>query len=745
MIKQLTIVMLAIGLCAGAGQAAISTTGDVSPVDPATWTGDTYVYVGDTAAGTLDITAGDTAYSNWATLADEPGSTGDASVDGAGSTWAATRGITVGREGDASLAITNGATVTTNSSSTMSRVAILPGSTGVVTIDGAGSSWENTGQFVVGGSGTGTMHITNGGTMSSVSVGDILAIGYVGGWPGGSGLLNVDGTGSTWSSTILVVGMNGGGDMNITNGGQAFSSFEGYVGMLDQSTGIATIDGAGSLWQSRLLDVGRGTLNITGGGTVDIERYLRTTHGPLSEIHLDGGTVTTGDLYAAPTQLTGTGAIDTHGIVSDIDLVFDSPASLAQTITFNALPGQNITINLNADGTGALGAGFSGSGSMSISNGVDAVSLLGFIGYEAGSTGAVTVDGLGSTWTTGWGDAPGPWPVWDDGSFFIGRLGDATLDITDGGVVSSVESYIGRHPGSTGAVTVDGAGSTWTTTGYGWGGSLHVGNEGAGLLSITNGGLVSVEGDLAIDFDGGGDSFINMSTGGMLALLGQADSSLASFLSLIDGTDAIRYWDHSANGWADIAGATYAEDYTLDYLTTGDLTGYTMLTVEWNPLGDFDGDHAVNGADIDALADFLRGGLAYDSLYDVTGPGDDGLADGNVTMADLDYLIHFLVQTSAVDDDGATIFGTEYGDFNLDGRVELGDLTRLGTFYGVGDKWAEGNANRYLDMEIELGDLTMLGTYYGASNGGVDAIPEPMTIGLLGLGACLPLFRRKTR
>ena len=45
------------------------------------------------------------------------------------------------------------------------------------------------------------------------------------------------------------------------------------------------------------------------------------------------------------------------------------------------------------------------------------------------------------------------------------------------------------------------------------------------------------------------------------------------------GTDAIRYWDDSVSDWADITGATYGEDYTLSYLTAGDLAGYTVLTV----------------------------------------------------------------------------------------------------------------------------------------------------------------------
>ena len=45
---------------------------------------------------------------------------------------------------------------------------------------------------------------------------------------------------------------------------------------------------------------------------------------------------------------------------------------------------------------------------------------------------------------------------------------------------------IAAHAGSTGAATVDGAGSRWTTAG-----DLYVGHNGNGTLTIHNGGTVS--------------------------------------------------------------------------------------------------------------------------------------------------------------------------------------------------------------------------------------------------------------
>ncbi len=91
---------------------------------------------------------------------------------------------------------------------------------------------------------------------------------------------------------------------------------------------------------------------------------------------------------------------------------------------------------------------------------------------------------------------------------------------------------------------------------------------------------------MTIEYDIDGDSFINMSTGGMLALFGDADAdygnndgdiTLDEFYDMIEGTDAINYWDGS--DWVSLTGATEGVDYWLNYYDSGDLAGYTVLTV----------------------------------------------------------------------------------------------------------------------------------------------------------------------
>jgi T5SS/PEP-CTERM-associated repeat protein len=201
---------------------------------------------------------------------------------------------------------------------------------------------------------------------------------------------------------------------------------------------------------------------------------------------------------------------------------------------------------------------------------------FGYLGYWEGSMGSVTVRGAGSQWN-------------NSREIYVGQGGQGDLVIEDGGEVSSWRGFVGGS-NSPNSVTVTGAGSKWTSDA-----ALRIGTRGSGILNITSGGLVKSE-TLTIDSDLDGDSFLNMASGGMLALKGEADDSLSQFLDLVGWTDAIRYWDASLSDWAPLTSAIFVTDYTLSYLTEGDLTGYTLLTV--GQVGDFDGNGIVDGRDL---------------------------------------------------------------------------------------------------------------------------------------------------
>jgi autotransporter-associated beta strand protein len=115
------------------------------------------------------------------------------------------------------------------------------------------------------------------------------------------------------------------------------------------------------------------------------------------------------------------------------------------------------------------------------------------------------------------------------------------------------------------------------------------------------------------------------------------------------------------------------------------------------------------------------------------------------------------------------------GDTNLDGKVDVGDLGALATSYGIsgGMSWANGDFNR--DQNVDVGDLGALATNYGTQLGtgpsfgdgatvaqslsagplslvaspaaavSGSAVPEPGTLGLLGIGAIALLGRRQRK
>ena len=65
--------------------------------------------------------------------------------------------------------------------------------TGNVTVDGVGSTWNDNIQIDIGGGGSGTLTISNGGHVSSFGS-------TVGRNPGSNGVVNVSGAGSSWTN-----------------------------------------------------------------------------------------------------------------------------------------------------------------------------------------------------------------------------------------------------------------------------------------------------------------------------------------------------------------------------------------------------------------------------------------------------------------------------------------------------------------------------------------------------------------
>jgi T5SS/PEP-CTERM-associated repeat protein len=452
-----------------------------------TWTNQSLLTIGNQGAGTLQITSGAIVSNTQAKVGDHPGAIGTVSVDGIGSRWANRQNVFVGGGGIGTVNITGGATV----SAALGILGTDLGSTGVVNLAGDGSQWESSDNFFVGSAGSGTLNIMGGaevmsfqgGIAQGASSSGLVTVsgggstwttssylrvgmagngslnianggtvrnefGQIGEYPGSQGQVNVDGAGSSWNNNSFVrVGNGGSGTLRIANGGTVIND-TGFIAYEPGATGVVTVDGIGSTWVNQIaLLVGRsaaGTLNITGGGTVLVatDTLVGVEPGSSGDIFFDSGTLSTGGFLGRFDDLTGTGVVNANGLVSDLDLVLDTPGSLSQTLLINDNPGQNVTFNLNVNGAGAMGAGYRGTGTLSISNGVDVQSTVGYIGYAAGSTGSVAVSGIGSTWTS-------------SNDLTVGRAGHGTLVISGGAVNVGADVLVGSQPGSSGAIVLD--------------------------------------------------------------------------------------------------------------------------------------------------------------------------------------------------------------------------------------------------------------------------------------------------
>ncbi len=387
-------------------------------------------------------------------------------------------------------------------------------------------------QFTIGYVGGGTLTVTRGASVTAANA-------VIASAAGSNGVVQVDGTGSTWTNGNLYVGNSGNGTLNITNGGAVMNaSTYAYIGYNSGSTGTVTVDGIASKWTSvsglYVGNSGNGTLKVTDGGAVSVAgaTYVGAGAGSSGAINFgtNGGTLTTQMLYASQAQLSGEGTINTLGVVGDMDLVFDSTHGMKQTFMV-----QNVALNLDmSSGTSTLGVGWVGSGSITIHDGAQIKSSYGYLGYQSGSNGMATISGSNSTWTSKY--------------IYVGASGCGTLSITGGATANDAEADFAIGTGTSGVVRVDGAGSTWICPG------MQLGFSGNGILIVTNGGTVDSR------FNGTDGCYVGCNAGAMGSVTVDGNGSTWMFNPTANNQLNIGYGGGSgamriANGGAVISGS----------------------------------------------------------------------------------------------------------------------------------------------------------------------------------------------
>ncbi|MBN2024143.1 MAG: PEP-CTERM sorting domain-containing protein [Pirellulales bacterium] len=356
--------------------------------------------------------------------------TGNVEPDPLTTPWTADTDAYIGKTADGSLWVDGGDDLQSGTT----WIARDPGVMGETTVTGAGSTWTNKETLEVGRSGRGTLEVVDGATVT-INMGT-----SIGTYSGSTGDVTVRGPGSTWKTggSFCYVGNFGKGTLTIADGGYV-KSRSTFIAFSRGSVGDAEVSGPGSIWTTDELFIGNrgdGALKIT-----------------------DGGLVNSSYNYGYYRQSLIGCQIGAAGNV--------------------LVSGQNSQLNV-----GMLFVGDYGNGILTIADGGTVRNTEdSLIAYRAGSTGAVTVRGEGSTWITERQMQYG---------FNVGYDGTGTLTILDGGTVNTMSrAYIARNGGSVGKVLVSGPGSTWNhdSTLYVGGGDGAKG--GAATLTIADSGTVS--------------------------------------------------------------------------------------------------------------------------------------------------------------------------------------------------------------------------------------------------------------
>lgn len=276
------------------------------------------LYIGNDGTGSLTISHGKTVLSgqdpkqfSGSVMGYNRGDTGTLTVDGghwddsvSSDNVPTTHGTTaVGGGGTGTLNIQNGGKANT----LFINVGQNEKSTGVVNVDGKDSelqvSADATSGITIGNDGNGTLNITHGGSVRSNSSS------YVGNSAVASGTVNVSGNGSNWTIATgsLAVGRNGKGELNINAGG-VVNSQGGGIATEKGGSGIATVNGPGSTWNigvDHMLSVGYDADDIDAAGTLVVANQGSIVAGKWIEVGGDDSTVNVGAQEGSPAAAPG--------------------------------------------------------------------------------------------------------------------------------------------------------------------------------------------------------------------------------------------------------------------------------------------------------------------------------------------------------------------------------------------------------------------------------------------------------
>jgi hypothetical protein len=512
-------------------------------------------------------------------------------------------------------------------------------------------------------------------------------------------IFDLNGHAYTIAGDIFLGSMDGGywqaGDLTVTDG-----TLTGKIIEIGAFSDLTVLDG-GSVVGLDLTVKSGGTATVADDGSITVQRYAVMD----GDLLMEGGSFTSPHLQLNDGDLTGHGEVHSRIV-----------ASQQSTITADG----DMTLGLysDADGFHTDGALIVGANTVTINDrdgaGLGYHTELGD-GVAGGTLRAVSQ----KPWQAGFGLNPG--------SQLVGR------GTVDGGLTNE-GAVIGDGTAINERIVFSALDDDWKVSGTGFFAntlimSTYDPGNGPALVTGENqgfGGIVDIDLDAV-----GNDLIVDLGT---VLLYDSPTLNVGSFdfdllpdvgdefvvMSWDSGLDGL-FGDLTVNRWFKARDRNFTMRYT-------DLNGPGELILTTTLLGDFDLDGDVDIDDVDLLSANFG---STDTLYDIDNDGD---ADGT----DFVLLINDLVEWS----DPLTGYsgaGTHRTDFNLDGWVNGTDLAILRANYGTTGGFGQGNSmgTGFIDGL----DLSTLQAYYGGSVNWL--VPEPLTLGLLGVGGLILLRRRR--
>ena len=289
-------------------------------VDSAGWHVDTSLVVASAASGALTVVNGGTVSAGtYLTIADQEIATGIVSVDGLGSTLLVGQALEVGWSGNGTLDIRNGGVVISG----VGRIASGEGSSGTVTIDGAGSTWTSSDVVTIGNFGDGIVTVRNGGALSAAGSFAIAVDAQ------STGALNIGAAAGdaaaapgTVAAAIIQFGAGDGRVIfNHTSAGYAFAPAMIGDGRIDQIAGTTILTGNSGAFTGSTRVTG-GQLIVNGslaGSNITVSGGVLGGTGTLGDVGIHpGGTVAPG--FASIGTLTAGNFGQAPGSVYQVEL-----------------------------------------------------------------------------------------------------------------------------------------------------------------------------------------------------------------------------------------------------------------------------------------------------------------------------------------------------------------------------------------------------------------------------------------